>query len=82
MENIVKDAIDKGASVVRGGKRHTLGGQFFEPTLLTNITDDMLVYTEEIFGPVAALWSFSDEKQAIRLANDCDRGLAGKHLIL
>lgn len=77
LENIVKDAIDKGASVVRGGKPHALGGQFFEPTLLVNVTSDMLVYSEEIFGPVAALVSFSDEQHALRLANDCDRGLAG-----
>lgn len=79
LENIVKDAIDKGASVVRGGQRHALGGQFFEPTLLTNITKDMQVYTEEIFGPVAALLIFSDEQQAIHLANDSDRGLAGNY---
>jgi succinate-semialdehyde dehydrogenase/glutarate-semialdehyde dehydrogenase len=62
--------------VVAGGARHSLGGTFFEPTLLTGVTTDMAVTREETFGPVAPLFRFKDEAQAIRMANDTEFGLA------
>jgi succinate-semialdehyde dehydrogenase/glutarate-semialdehyde dehydrogenase len=59
-----------------GGKRHALGGFFFEPTILTNVTPAMKVTKEETFGPVAPLFRFKTEEEAIRLANDTEFGLA------
>ncbi|WP_115717192.1 NAD-dependent succinate-semialdehyde dehydrogenase [Gallaecimonas mangrovi] len=76
VEQHIKDALAKGATLEMGGKRHSRGGNFFEPTLLTGMTHDMLVAKEETFGPVAALFSFSDEDQAIAMANDTPFGLA------
>ncbi|MFQ6024589.1 MAG: aldehyde dehydrogenase family protein, partial [Acidiferrobacterales bacterium] len=64
------------AQVVAGGSRHALGGTFFEPTLLTQVTTDMAVANEETFGPVAPLFRFRDEEEAIRMANDTEYGLA------
>ena len=72
----VEDAVDKGASVMTGGKSHALGGTFFEPTVLTGMTSDMQLFREETFGPVAALFKFSDEDDAIAMANDSEFGLA------
>ena len=68
--------VAKGARVVLGGKRHALGGTFFEPTIITHVTPKMLVAREETFGPVAPIFSFKDEKQAIQMANDTEFGLA------
>ena len=76
VEELITDAVDKGATVVCGGKRHSLGGTFFEPTLIANVTPAMRVTYEEIFGPVAPVYRFKDEDEAIRLANDTDFGLA------
>jgi succinate-semialdehyde dehydrogenase/glutarate-semialdehyde dehydrogenase len=76
VEEHVADAVKKGAKVVLGGKRHTLGGFFFEPTLLTEVTPDMKVSTEETFGPVAPLYRFKTDEDAIRLANNTEFGLA------
>ena len=76
VEEHVADALAKGGKVALGGKRHALGGTFFEPTILTHITPDMLVAREETFGPVAPIFSFKDERQAIRMANDTEFGLA------
>jgi succinate-semialdehyde dehydrogenase/glutarate-semialdehyde dehydrogenase len=76
VERHVKDAIDKGAKLVLGGKQPALGGTFYEPTLLTNATPDMVIAREETFGPVAALFRFETEEEAIRLANDTEFGLA------
>ncbi len=73
---MVEDAIEKGANVVLGGKPHELGHSFFEPTILTNTTDDMRVFREEIFGPVAPVFKFSTEEEAIKMANDTEFGLA------
>ena len=70
VEEHVADALAKGAKVVTGGKRHALGGTFFEPTVLSGATPDMLVAREETFGPVAPLFRFETEEEAIRLAND------------
>jgi succinate-semialdehyde dehydrogenase/glutarate-semialdehyde dehydrogenase len=76
VEEHVKDAVAGGARVVVGGKRHALGGTFFEPTVLTGVTTRMLITREETFGPVAPLYRFKDEKEAIELANATEFGLA------
>ncbi|MGI2013569.1 NADP-dependent succinate-semialdehyde dehydrogenase [Shewanella oncorhynchi] len=70
------DAIAKGASVLAGGKVHDLGGNFFEPTVLTNVDKSMLVAREETFGPLAPLFKFSDVDDVIKQANDTEFGLA------
>ncbi|MCU7974219.1 NADP-dependent succinate-semialdehyde dehydrogenase [Shewanella sp. SW36] len=70
------DAIAKGASVIAGGKVHDLGGNFFEPTVLTNVDKCMLVAREETFGPLAPLFKFSDVDDVIKQANDTEFGLA------
>ncbi len=72
----VDDAVDRGATLLTGGKPHELGGTFFEPTVLTEMTSDMQLFHEETFGPVAALFKFSDEEDAIEMANDSEFGLA------
>jgi succinate-semialdehyde dehydrogenase/glutarate-semialdehyde dehydrogenase len=77
VEAHVADALGKGAKVMLGGKRHSLGGLFFQPTVLTNVTPDMLVSHEETFGPVAPLIRFKTEDEVIRLANDTEFGLSG-----
>lgn len=76
VESHVGDAIGKGARLLRGGKRHALGGTFYEPTVLLDATADMLIAREETFGPVAALFRFDSDEQAIAMANDTDSGLA------
>jgi succinate-semialdehyde dehydrogenase/glutarate-semialdehyde dehydrogenase len=72
----IADALAKGARIVVGGKRHALGGLFFEPTVLADVNASMRVATEETFGPVAPLFRFKDEAEAIRMANDTEFGLA------
>ena len=72
----VEDAIANGANVLAGGKAHSLGGTFFEPTVLTDMTSDMRMFREETFGPVAGLFRFTDEAEAIAAANDTEFGLA------
>ena len=74
--SFIDDALSKGATAVLGGKRAELGDNFVEPTILTNVTDDMRVFREEIFGPVAPLFKFKTEEEAIRMANDTEVGLA------
>ena len=76
VESHIEDALSKGARVVAGGKRHALGGSFFEPTLLADVTTDMRVTHEETFGPVAPLFRFNTEAEAIAMANDTEFGLA------
>jgi succinate-semialdehyde dehydrogenase / glutarate-semialdehyde dehydrogenase len=76
VEEHIEDAVSKGARVVHGGRRHALGGTFFEPTVLTDVTAQMLVAREETFGPVAPLFRFESETDAIRMANDTEFGLA------
>ncbi|HTH17754.1 MAG TPA: NAD-dependent succinate-semialdehyde dehydrogenase [Magnetospirillum sp.] len=76
VERHIADAVSKGAKVMLGGKRHALGGTFFEPTILTGVTADMLCTREETFGPVAPLMRFKTEAEAVRLANDTEFGLA------
>jgi succinate-semialdehyde dehydrogenase/glutarate-semialdehyde dehydrogenase len=70
------DALAKGGRVRLGGARHSLGGTFFQPTILADVTPEMAVAREETFGPVAPLFRFHTEKEAIRLANDTPYGLA------
>jgi succinate-semialdehyde dehydrogenase/glutarate-semialdehyde dehydrogenase len=76
VEELLGDAISKGATVATGGKRHALGGQFYEPTIVRDVTADMAFATEEIFGPIAPIFRFSDEKEVIELANATEFGLA------
>lgn len=76
VEEHVADALAKGATLLAGGKPHALGGTFFEPTVLANVTQDMLVAREETFGPLAPVVRFETEEQAIAMANDTEFGLA------
>ncbi len=76
VEEHIADAVARGASVVTGGKRHVLGGTFFQPTILANVPGDALIFREETFGPVAPLFRFSTEEEAIAMANDTEFGLA------
>jgi succinate-semialdehyde dehydrogenase/glutarate-semialdehyde dehydrogenase len=76
VEQHIADAISKGARILSGGKVHSLGGTFFEPTVLSDVTGEMLLASEETFGPVAPLFRFVDEHDVIRLANDTEFGLA------
>ncbi len=76
VEEHVADALAKGARVVVGGRRHALGGRFYEPTILANVNPSMKVTKEETFGPVAPLFRFSTDEEALRLANDTEFGLA------
>ncbi len=76
VEEHVGDAVAKGGKVLTGGKRHALGGTFYEPTVIANVTPNMKVAKEETFGPVAPLFRFKTESEAIKLANDTEFGLA------
>lgn len=77
VESHIADATAKGATVVTGGARHDLGGNFFAPTVMTGMKPEMVVSTEETFGPLAPLYRFEDEDEAVALANDSEFGLAG-----
>ena len=76
VEEHIADALAKGAKLVTGGKRHEKGGQFFQPTVLANVTAAMKVTHEETFGPVAPLYRFKTEEELLKLANDTQYGLA------
>jgi succinate-semialdehyde dehydrogenase/glutarate-semialdehyde dehydrogenase len=76
VEYLVADALKKGATLLSGGRPSKLGGTFYEPSILTDVTPDMRMAREEIFGPVAAIYRFQDEQDAIKLANDTEYGLA------
>jgi succinate-semialdehyde dehydrogenase/glutarate-semialdehyde dehydrogenase len=76
VEAHIADAVAKGARIVLGGKRHALGGSFFEPTILADVTPSMAVAKEETFGPLAPLFRFQAEAEAIQMANDTEFGLA------
>jgi len=76
VEMHIADALSKGASVATGGSRHDLGGTFFQPTVLTHVTTEMVVANDETFGPVAPLFQFESEEEAIKMANDTEFGLA------
>src|SRR3546814_16278884 len=75
--DLVLDAIRQGARVLAGGHRHPMGGNFYTPTVLGDVTPSMACMTAEIFGPVAPLVRFSTEEQALSIANDTRAGLAG-----
>lgn len=77
VESHVKDAVSKGAICLRGGQRHELGGNFYQPTILTEVTCDMIICKQETFGPVAPLIRFKTEDEAVTVANDTSAGLAG-----
>jgi succinate-semialdehyde dehydrogenase/glutarate-semialdehyde dehydrogenase len=76
VEEHISDAVGKGARVITGGKRHEKGGQYFQPTVLADVTTEMKITHEETFGPVAPLYRFKTENELIRLANDTPYGLA------
>ncbi len=76
VEDLVADAIAKGAKVETGGQRNAAGELFYEPTILTNMSTDMRMYREEIFGPVAAIYKFKSDEEVIKMANDTEYGLA------
>jgi len=76
VEEHIRDAVAKGAKVAVGGRRHALGGSYFEPTILTGVTPEMVVAKDETFGPLAPLFRFKTEDEAIRMANDTEFGLA------
>jgi succinate-semialdehyde dehydrogenase/glutarate-semialdehyde dehydrogenase len=76
VEEHIADAVQRGARIAAGGKRHALGGNFFEPTVLTNVPHDAAIFRDETFGPVAPLFRFKTEAEAIQMANDTEFGLA------
>ena len=76
VEEHLKDATGKGASILTGGHRHSLGGSFYEPTVLADVTQDMMVSKDETFGPLAPLFRFKEESEVIAMANDTEFGLA------
>src|SRR6202044_354043 len=76
VEKHIADAVKHGAKIVTGGKRHSLGGTFFEPTVLSNVAPDALVSQEETFGPLAPVFRFKDEADVIAMCNDSPFGLA------
>ncbi|MBL4581289.1 MAG: NAD-dependent succinate-semialdehyde dehydrogenase [Gammaproteobacteria bacterium] len=76
MDMLMADAVDKGAKVLLGGARHELGQNFYQPTLLSNISDTMRLANEEIFGPIAAVQTFTTENEVVAKANDTNYGLA------
>src|SRR5450830_1589940 len=76
VEQHVSDALSKGGRLLTGGKRHALGHSFFQPTVIADVTSDMIVATEETFGPLAPLFRFTRDEEAVGLANDTEFGLA------
>ncbi|KAL2212030.1 succinate-semialdehyde dehydrogenase [Sarocladium strictum] len=77
VEGLVEDAVKQGAKVIVGGKRRPdIGSQFYEPTIITNVTNKMRIFHEEIFGPVATILPFDTEEEVVAAANNCDVGLA------
>ena len=76
VEEHIADAVSHGAKIVTGGKRHPLGGNFFQPTVLADVPASAMIFREETFGPVAPLFRFKTEEEAVRLANDTEFGLA------
>lgn len=76
VEEHIADATSKGARIVCGGKRHSLGGTFFEPTIVADVTPEMLVAREETFGPLAPVFKFDSDAEAVQMANDTEFGLA------
>jgi succinate-semialdehyde dehydrogenase/glutarate-semialdehyde dehydrogenase len=77
IEDHIQDAVSKGARVVLGGERHKLGLTYFQPTILADVTSDMKVAREETFGPLAPLFRFKTDDEAIQMSNNTEFGLAG-----
>jgi succinate-semialdehyde dehydrogenase/glutarate-semialdehyde dehydrogenase len=77
VEEHIKDAVKNGASIIAGGEKHSLGGQFFQPTVMTNVSSKMKIFAEETFGPVAPLIRFKEEDEVVKMANNTNFGLAG-----
>ena len=77
VKDLAEDAISNGAKLITGGKTHEAGDRFYQPTILRDVTPSMKIFSQEIFGPVAALYSFKDEAEVIKYANDTNYGLAG-----
>ncbi len=76
VEEHIEDAVSKGARIALGGKRHDLGGTFFQPTVICDVTPQMLVAREETFGPLAPIFRFESDEDAVKMANDTEFGLA------
>jgi succinate-semialdehyde dehydrogenase / glutarate-semialdehyde dehydrogenase len=76
VEKHIQDAVSRGARVLTGGQRHTLGGTYFQPTVLANVPANATVAREETFGPLAPLFRFETDEEALQLANDTEFGLA------
>ena len=76
VERHIADALSKGAKLVTGGKPSSLGGTYYEPTILDNVTNDMLITYEETFGPVAPIITFESDEEVVQLANNSQYGLA------
>ncbi|CAM5184530.1 NADP-dependent succinate-semialdehyde dehydrogenase [Oligella ureolytica] len=76
VQDHIADALSKGAKVATGGKPHSLGGLFFEPTVVTEVTSEMKVAREETFGPLAPLFRFKTEEEVVQMANNTEYGLA------
>ena len=76
VEQHIADALSKGARLMLGGKRHALGHSFFQPTVLADVTPEMMVAREETFGPLAPLFRFQTEEEVVAMANDSEFGLA------
>jgi len=76
VEEHIADAVGRGARVVAGGSRHDLGGSYFQPTVLADVSSDALITSEETFGPVAPIYRFEGEDEVVRMANDTPFGLA------
>jgi succinate-semialdehyde dehydrogenase/glutarate-semialdehyde dehydrogenase len=76
VQHHVKDALQKGAKLLTGGEIHALGGTFFEPTVLVDCREEMLVFREETFGPVCSVFKFATEEEGVRMANHTEFGLA------
>ena len=76
VERLIENALENGAKVLFGGKRHELGANFFEPTVLRDVNQSMDIHNEEIFGPVAALYKFKSEEEVLEAANNVPYGLA------
>jgi len=76
VEELLNDATNKGACIIEGGQSHELGGLFYQPTVVSGVTAEMAFATEEIFGPVAPIFKFSTEEEAIELSNATEFGLA------
>lgn len=76
VRSLIQDALDKGANIIAGGVQSKHGNNFIEPTILSNVNTEMRLYTEEIFGPVAPLFKFKTEEEAVKMANDTESGLA------